>query len=44
MTVDVVQWADIEDAFNDTLIVGNGGSIAFFNKLDYKSLFTYGCC
>lgn len=43
MTVDVVQWADIEEAFNDTLIVGNGGSIAFCNKLNYKSLFTYGC-
>lgn len=43
MRLDVVQWADIADGFNDTLIVGNGGSIAFNSKLNYKSLYAYGC-
>lgn len=35
------QWDDIKDKFDDTILLGNGSSIAISENFKYKSLFEY---
>lgn len=37
------RWRDIEQDFSDTLIIGNGGSMAVCDSFGYKDLYKYGC-
>lgn len=37
------EWRELKDDFNDTLIVGNGGSMAVCSSFNYKDLYRYGC-
>ena len=37
------EWRELKDDFNDTLIVGNGGSIAVSTQFQYNRLYDYGC-
>lgn len=37
--VEIKQWNDIKEKYKDSLILGNGASIAFSDKFNYKSLF-----
>jgi len=37
----ILNWKSIESQFDDTIIIGNGGSIAICNKFNYKSLKQY---
>lgn len=36
----ILEWNDIQDEFNDTILLGNGASIAIDNRFRYKSLLT----
>ncbi len=39
----LLQWNDISRDFSDTLIVGNGGSMAVCDSFGYSNLYKYGC-
>ncbi|MBI5451345.1 MAG: DUF4917 family protein [Gammaproteobacteria bacterium] len=41
-TNDIVEWSDIADEFGDTLLIGNGGSIALSNNFSYTNLYKFG--
>lgn len=41
--VTLKEWRELKDEFNDTLIVGNGGSIAVSTQFQYNRLYDYGC-
>jgi hypothetical protein len=38
---EIMQWNDIKGDFTETLLVGNGGSIALTDNFSYKSLYGY---
>jgi hypothetical protein len=38
----IVAWSDIADNFKDTLLIGNGGSIALSDKFSYANLYQFG--
>jgi len=40
----IYEWSDIKDEFTDSLLVGNGGSMALSNNFVYKSLYEKGFC
>ena len=38
----IVAWSDIADEFGNTLLIGNGGSIALSSNFSYKNLYQFG--
>ncbi|WP_298944085.1 DUF4917 family protein [uncultured Psychromonas sp.] len=40
--IEIKQWEDIKAEFSDTLIVGNGGSIAISSDFSYNKLYQWG--
>lgn len=40
---DLPKWLEIQQDYSDTLVVGNGGSMAICDSFGYKNLYDYGC-
>lgn len=38
---EILEWNEIQKDFTDTLLLGNGASIAFFGEFNYQSLYEY---